>query len=206
MKHVGILKAAQVAVVALGVMGQASVFAAETYKFDKGHTEIRITWDHVGLSFQSARFLEFDGTIIIDKKDLAKSSVDVTIDMNSIKTTVAVFDKDIKSDKFFDVEKFPKATFKSTSIKQIAKSSVEITGDLTIKGITKSVTLDAELLYSGIHPLSQFLPQYKDATYAGFKARGQILRSDFGVGAFAPLTSDRIIIDINTELRRVEAQ
>lgn len=120
----------------------------------------------------------------------------------SIKTTVKVFDDELASPNFFDAVKFPTATFKSTSVRQVSKNAVEITGDLTIKGITKSMTLDAELLFSGAHPLGQFIPNYKDATYAGFKARGQLLRSDFGLGAFAPLTSDRIVIEINTELRK----
>ncbi len=202
MENMKILKTAQIAVVALGLMGSTSAFAAETYSFDKGHTEIRFSWDHVGMSTQSARFLDFDGTFVIDKEDPAKSSVDVSFDINSIKSTVVVFDKDLVSPKFFDAAKFPKATFKSTSVRQISKSSVEITGDLTIKGITKPVKLDAELLFMGVHPLSQYIPKYKDAKYTGFKAKGQVLRSDFELGAFAPLTSDRIVIEINTELRR----
>jgi len=202
MKNMSFIKTVQVTVLALGLMGSASVIAAETYSFDKGHTEIRFSWNHVGISTQSARFLDFDGTFVIDKDDPTKSSVDVSFVVDSLMSTVKAFDKDLMSPKFFDAAKFPKATFKSTSIRQISKNAVEVTGDLTIKGITKTVTLDAELLFEGIHPLGKFIPKYKDAKYTGFKATGQVLRSDFGLGAFAPLTSDRIVIEINTELRK----
>lgn len=206
MKYVELFKPVKTAIVVFALMGTVSAFAADKYSFDKKHTEIRFNWNHLGISTQSARFMGFDGTFMIDQENPNNSSVEVSFDSNSIKSADAGFDVILASPRFFDAAKFPKSTFKSTSVKQTGKSFAEITGDLTIKGITKSVTLEAELLFMGQHPLGKYIANYKGVTYTGFKAKAQILRSDFGLGEFAPLTSDRIIVEINTELRKAKPQ
>ncbi len=202
MQNHGLFKTGMVAMLALEFLRSTSALAAETYSFDKGHTEIRVSWNHAGLSMQSARFLEFDGTIVIDEDDPAKSSVDISLNVSGIKSTIEAFDNELKSANFFDLEKFPTITFKSTAVRQTAKQSVEITGDLIIKGVKKPVKLDADLIFIGPHPLGPYIAEYKGAKYAGFQAKARVLRSEFGLGAFAPLTSDWVDININTELRK----
>jgi len=174
----------------------------QTYQFDKGHTQIRISWNHVGLSEQSALFREYSGTVRFDKEDVSESLVNVTIDPASIDSGVPDFDAHLKSSDFFHVEEHPEVTFKTTKVIQTGKNTGRMTGDLTIKGITKRVTLDITLNYAGEHPLGAFIDKYKGRQAAGFKATGRVLRSDFDLGRSAPLVSDWVDIEINTELYR----
>jgi len=174
----------------------------KTYEFDKGHTQIRVTWNHVGLSEQSALFREYSGTVTFDQENVSNSAVDVTIDPASVDTGVSNFDDHLKSSDFFDVEKHGEITFKTTKVIQTGPNAGRMSGDLTIKGITKPVTMDIILNYSGEHPLAAFLEKYKGLKAAGFKATGRVLRSEFDLGRSAPLVSDWVDIEINTELTR----
>lgn len=176
--------------------------AADIYKFDKGHTEVRFLWNHVGLSTQSGEFHDVDGAVTFNREKLENSTVDVTIKSESIDTGVAPLDTHLKSADFFDVKKFPTITFKSTSVRQTGVDRGEVTGNLTIHGVTKPVKLDVSLLFEGEHPLAPFNKSYAGAPYVAFSGRTEILRSEFGVGRFAPLTSDVISIVIETEMRQ----
>lgn len=191
---------ALLAIMSIHVGGVAH--AADSYVFDKHHTQIRFSWNHLGLSNQSAQFKNFDGAVTFDQNAPDKSSVNVTIRTAGVATGIADFDKHLKSADFFDVEKFPEITFKSTKVVQTGTKTGRIFGDLTIKGITRPVTLDVVFNYAGPHPLGAFNAQYKDVYAAGFSARTSVLRSDFDLGKYAPLVSDRIDIEINTELHR----
>ena len=197
----GLLTAAALAG-ALGAFGSSVQAAQDSYVFDKGHTEIRFSWNHVGLSTQSGDVRDYDGTVVWDTENVQNSKVNVTLKVSSIDTGVPDLDKHLLSADFFDVEKFPEITFKSTEVKQTGVNRGRVTGDLTIHGVTKPVDLDVQLLFTGEHPLAPFIEAYAGAPYASFSARAELLRSDFGVGNFAPLTSDRIEIHIETEMRR----
>ena len=111
-------------------------------------------------------------------------------------------DEHLSSADFFEVAKFPEITFKSTSVRQTGVDLGAVTGDLTIHGQTRPVTLDVALNFQGDHPLAPFIEDYAGAPYAAFTASTAISRSDFELGMFAPLTSDRIEIVIQTEMRR----
>ena len=190
------------AVAALG-SGTAAQ-AAGTYNFDKGHTKILFFWNHLGMSNQSARFDDFDGTVVFDPEKLENSKVDVTIKTASVDTDVPAFDDHLKSADFFNAEKHPEITFVSTAVRKTGQETGQVVGDLTINGVTKPVTLDVTFNFMGEHPLSAFNENYKGAQYAAFSARTRVLRSDFNVGRYAPLTSDTVDIMIETELRKVE--
>ena len=172
----------------------------QTYQFDKNHTQIRITWNHLGLSEQSLRFADYSGTVTFDEADVSNSAVTVTIDPASVDSGVADFDDHLRSSDFFHVEEHQEITFETTEVVRTGPDSGRMTGDLTIKGITKPVTLDVQLNYSGEHPLAAFNDQYKGRQAAGFTATGRVLRSDFDLGRFAPIVSDWVEIEINTEL------
>lgn len=192
--------------VALGAIlfAASAANAADTFKFDKGHTEVRFLWNHVGLSTQSGEFRDVDGTVVFDPKKLAGSKVDVTIQAASIDTGVDRLDTHLKSDDFFNVAKHAVITFKSTAVKQTGVDSGQIVGNLTMNGVTRPVTLDVALLFQGNHPLAPFIKAYAGAPYVAFSGRTSVLRSDFNLGKFAPLTSDKIEIVIETEMRRTE--
>ncbi|QNN47777.1 polyisoprenoid-binding protein [Thermomonas brevis] len=165
---------------------------AGTYQLDPSHTDVLVQWTHFGFSQPSAQFGISEGTLIWDADDVSKSSVQVSIPVAAIDTFVDKLDEHLKSGDFFDAGKFPNATFKSTSVAAAGTNKLTVTGDLTIKDITKPVTLDVTLNGAGEHPMLK-----KQAI--GFSATGTIKRSDFGVGAYAPNVSDDVQLRITTE-------
>ena len=171
--------------------------------FDKGHTEIRFEYDHLAMSKQTGEFRVFDGEIKWNRKNIARSTVNVTIKAASLSTGFKPLDDHLKSADFFEVKKYPKITFRSKKIIQTGAEAGQIIGDLTIRDITMTVTLDVRLnRYYKAHPLAKLGPRYAGAPYAGFSARAQVLRTDFDVGRYVPGTSNKVDIVIETELRR----
>lgn len=166
---------------------------AGTYKIDNTHAQVRMTWNHMGLSRPGATFEQVDGTIHIDPANPEHSSVNVTIAASSVDTGVAALDKDFLGDKFFDVAKYPTITFKSTKVQTTGLGrEFTVLGDLTVKGVTKPVELRAVLNGAGNHPMMK-------VPTAGFSAKATIKRSDFGMGMFVPLVSDDLDVVITVE-------
>jgi polyisoprenoid-binding protein YceI len=118
--------------------------ATSTWQIDPNHSAAQFAVRHLGLSTVRGAFTKVSGTIQLDDKDVTKSSVDVTIDAGSVDTRVPDRDKDLRSDHFFEVEKYPTLTFKSTKVEQTEAGKLKVTGDLTIHGVTKQVVLDVE--------------------------------------------------------------
>lgn len=166
--------------------------AAGTYKLDPTHTDVLVQWSHMGFSNPSAHFGNVDGTLVYDATDVSKSSVEVTLPLSGLNTFTAKFDEHIRSADFFDAAKFPTATFKSTKVEAAGTNKLTVTGDLTVKGITKPVVLDVTVNGAGEHPMAK-VPS------VGFDATTTIKRSDFGVGAYAPAVSDDVKVRITTE-------
>lgn len=165
--------------------------APETYVIDDSHTYPRFSYNHLGFSTQVARFNNTSGKVIFDKQ--AKTgSVDITIDMKSVDTGFATFDEHIQAEDFFHTAKYPSATFKSTKVEFKGDQPSKIHGDLTIKGITKPVTLTVTSFQAMPHPM-----QKKDAI--GANAHTTIKRSEFNAGKYAPSVSDEVRIDIGIE-------
>ena len=173
---------------------------ADTYHLDPGHTEIRFFWNHAGVSEQSGRWDGVEGTVDFKADDLAATKVSVTIKADSVNTGVGKLDEHLTSADFFETSAHPEITFSSTSAVQTSAQGLQMTGDLTIKGQTQPIVLDVELIHQGTHPLGAFIPYYQ-GEWLGIRATGTMLRSEFGVGKFAPLTSDRIKLVINSEMR-----
>ena len=163
-----------------------------TYQLDPTHTAVLAQWTHFGFSQPSAQFGISEGALTWDADDVSKSSVQVTMPVTAINSFVAKLDEHLKGGDFFDAGKFPNATFKSTSVAAAGTNKLTVTGDLTIKDITKPVTLDVTLNGAGEHPMLK-----KQAI--GFSATATIKRSDFGVGAYAPNVSDEVQLRITTE-------
>lgn len=178
---------------ALGLASASAFAASETYTIDSTHTQTIFSWNHFGYSNPTANFDKIEGTITFDAADVSKSSVDVTIAIGSINSHVTKFDEHLKSADFFDVAKFPTATFKSSKVENgAAKETYKVTGDLTIHGVTKSVVIDAKLNAMSVHPM-------KKVPAIGFDGALTIKRSDFGIGNYVPNVSDEVKIHITTE-------
>jgi len=166
--------------------------AAGTYKLDPTHTDVLVQWSHMGFSNPSAHFGNADGTLVYDAADVGKSSVEVTLPLSGLNSFTAKFDEHLRSADFFDAAKFPTATFKSTKVEAAGTNKLTVTGDLTVKGITKPVVLDVTVNGAGEHPMAK-VPS------VGFDATTTLKRSDFGVGAYAPAVSDDVKVRITTE-------
>lgn len=140
---------------------------AADYKIDKEgqHAFVNFRIQHLGYSWLYGTFKDFDGTFTFDEKNPAADKVNVTINTNSVDTNHAERDKHLRSADFLNVAKFPQATFSSTSVKKEG-NDLDITGNLTLNGVTKPVTLDAKLIGQGSDPWG--------GTRAGFEAQGKI--------------------------------
>lgn len=175
--------------------------AADAYSLDPGHTQVRASWDHAGYSTQSLLFRQVSGDIAIDFDAPANTSLNITIPVSGIDTGVEAFDKHLASGDFFQADKFPNATFVSTSVEKTGDATLKVTGDLTIKETTKPITLDVMVNNSGEHPLGQFIDYYK-GEWVGVTATGTIVRSEWGLGFGAPITSDEVELFISAELKK----
>ncbi|MEJ1098363.1 MULTISPECIES: YceI family protein [unclassified Pseudoxanthomonas] len=170
-----------------------SVFAAPvTYKIDPNHTDVLAQWSHFGFSNPSAHFGKADGTIVYDAENVSASSVQVTLPLSGLNSFVADFDAHLRSGDFFDAEKFPAATFKSTKVESAGKGKLKVTGNLTIKDITKPVVLDVTLNKAGEQPMAK-------RAAIGFDATATVSRTAFGVGKYVPNVSDEVKLRITTE-------
>ena len=164
----------RLAAAACGLMLAAGTAKADTeaYKIDPAHSQVGFTIRHF-FSKVPGRFKTYDGVIMLDPKDLSKTSVEVTIDTTSIDTGNGDRDSHLQSPDFFDAAKFPKITFKSTSVTAQGDKKATLKGDLTIHGVTKPVSLDAEVLGFSADPWGNYR--------GGFEAKTKINRQDFGV-------------------------
>ncbi len=178
---------------ALALASTSAFAVAETYTIDGSHTQANFTWTHFGFSNPTAGFDNIAGTITFDADNPNESKVDVTIAIDSLNTHVPKLDEHLKKADFFDADQFPTATFKSTRVVAGAgKGDFKVTGDLTIHGVTKPVTLDARLNRAAVHPMT-------NQPTIGFDGSVTIKRSDFGIGAYVPNVSDEIRIHLTTE-------
>ena len=162
------------------------------YQIDPTHTATVFSWNHFGFSTPSANFSDIQGTINVDNAKPANSSVNVTIPLSSLNTNVKALDEHLKTADFFDAAKYPNIIFKSTKVQALGKNKYKITGNLTVKDVTKPVILDAVLNKQGVHPMTK-------AESIGFNATTSFDRSAFGVGAYVPNVGDKITVNITTE-------
>ena len=183
---------ATVAAAVLSLSLASAAQASDSYAFDPNHTNVLFHDNHFGFSSPSGHFGIKDGTLTLDEQDPAKSAVDVTIDTTSLVTGNPKFDEHIKSADSLDAGKFPTATFKSSKVEVTGKDTAKVSGDLTLHGVTKPVTLDVKLNKEGEHPMTK-----KKAV--GFSASTTVKRSDFGVVKYVPDVADEVKIEIEAE-------
>ena len=169
----------------------AVLAAPETFIIDGAHTFPRFSYSHFGFSTQLSRFNKTSGKIVLDR-EAKTGSVDVVIDTTSVDTGFDVFNGHIQGEDFLSTEKFPSATFKSTKVRFEGDKPVAVEGDLTIKGVTKPVTLTLTSFILQPHPMLK-----KDAI--GANATTRISRTEFGAGKYAPNVGDEVTIDLAVE-------
>jgi polyisoprenoid-binding protein YceI len=169
-----------------------------TWNIDLAHSAIHFSARHMVVSKTRGRFAKFSGSIQFDPKELSKGSVNVEIEPASVDTGDAQRDGHLRSPDFFDVEKFPKASFKSTKVTEKGEGKLSIVGDLTLHGNTRSVTLDATYDGTGKDPWG--------GERAGFSATTSIHRPDFGVNFNKALDTGGLLVGEKVELQlEVEA-
>jgi polyisoprenoid-binding protein YceI len=162
---------------------------AGTYKVDPNHTQVIFSISHFGFTDFSGFFSGASGTLQLDPSNPSASKLELSIPVSSILTTVPVLDDQLKAVQWFDVEKYPNATFTSTKVTPIGEDRATVTGNLTLHGVTKPVTLKAHLIGSGTNPLDRFFT-------VGFEAVGTIKRGDFGIKQYLPLLGDDVTLKI----------
>ncbi|MEJ7925282.1 YceI family protein [Sphingobium sp. AN641] len=162
-----------------------------SYTVDPGHTQIVFAYDHMGFSNNMGVISESTGTLTLDPKNPTAAKVSIDVPVTNIRTGIAKLDEHLAKPDFFDTAKFPKATFVSTGVKPDGATGADIMGNLTIKGITKPVTLDAEFYGAGKAPAMA-----GGKENIGFVATTTIKRSDFGMGYGVPMVGDAIELKI----------
>lgn len=172
-----------------------SVFAQTTWSADPMHSKFAFNVTHLGISDIAGLFKTFNMKATTNKADFSDAVFDLSIDAASIDTEVQMRDDHLRSADFFDVAKYPSITFKSTSIKKAGKDKYKVTGNLTMHGVTKLITLD--FWYRG----TVENPQSK-ATTAGFQVTGTLNRTDFNIGPNfpPPMISNEVHIKVDGEL------
>ena len=185
-------------VTALLLAAGAATASPVPYDLDPDHTQVVFSWTHFGFSHPAGRFDAFQGDFRFDPVDPTKSTLAVTIPIDSIDTGVARLDSHLKGPDFFDAVKYPTATFRSTRVERAGAHGLKVTGDLTLHGVTKPVVLDVVVNRIGPHPMG-------GRAAAGFDATTTLRRSDFGISNYVPNVSDEIAISITTETKARQA-
>jgi polyisoprenoid-binding protein YceI len=182
----------RIALVASLALAAAPLYAS-TYTIEPDYTQGVFRWNHLGFSNPAAQFSQGQGTLEFDPSNPTHASVQVTIPLSSLNTGVPALDEHLRSEDFFEVAKFPTATFRSTKVQQGAgKDRLRVTGELNLHGITRPVTLDVTILKVGSNPRTQL-------STVGFAASTTLKRSDFGLGAYVPQVSDEIQMQITSQ-------
>ena len=169
---------------------------AASYTIDETHAHAAFRVSHLGFSHTLGQFKEITGTLEFDEADPTASSVSVTINTASVDSANQARDEHLRKADFFNVEAFPTMTFTSTAVEVTGEKTGKLTGDLTLLGITKPVTLDVTFNQEGPHPFDP------SKIVAGFSASGEINRTDFGMAYAAPAIGETVELMIEVEARK----
>lgn len=166
---------------------------AMSYTLESKHSMGTIRWAHLDFAYPTAQFTQVEGTLDFDPANPTKASVLVTIPLAHLSSGIPDLDEDLRSPAFFDMARYPNATFKSTRVETTGMANqLKVTGNLTVRDITRPVTLDVTINKVGENPRLK-LPA------VGFEAMAKLKRSDFGLGKFVPQVSDEVTLHITTQ-------
>lgn len=175
----------------------APALASESYTLDSSHSQIVFSYDHLGFSTTYGMFSGFEGQIQFNAEDPAASAVNVSFPVKTMFTGWEKRDAHLFSADFFDAADDEMISFASTSIEVTGENTALITGDLTVNGVTKAVVLDTVMNQSAEHPMAK-------QPWLGFDATTTLVRSEFGLGAFAPFVGDEISVTISIEAMQAQ--
>jgi len=182
----------------IAALAMAATAAAQagTWQIDPNHTAAQFAVRHLGVSTVRGAFTKVSGSATYDPSDPSKTSLEATIDANSVDTRVEMRDNDLRSPRFFDVQKYSTITFHSKNVKVAGPGKLQITGDLTIHGVTKEVVLDVD------GPTEPIKDPMGKGQRMGASATTKINRQDFGVSSLSGLVGDEITITIDVEMTK----
>lgn len=186
-----------IALIAAMALSSTAAFAADKYTLDSSHSQIVFSYNHLGFSTTYGMFSGFEGEIMFDNDAPENSKVSVSMPVSSMFTGWEQREAHFLSADFLNAAENAIVSFASTGIEVTGENTAKITGDLTVAGTTKAVVLDAVMNKSGAHPLAA-------KPWMGFDATTTLLRSDFGVGGFAPAVSDEVQVMISIEAQKAE--
>ena len=166
-------------------------FAAETYKLDPLHTAVLWHISHMGFSTPSGKFMNVEGTLVLDRENPAASKVNVTIPITKVDSGVPHLDEHLQTKDFFDSATYPTATYTSSSVNLTGKDTAIVHGTLTMRGVSKPVDLKVKLNKLGVN--------FSKVPTVGFTASATIKRTDFGMGFFVPMLGDEVQLEIESE-------
>jgi polyisoprenoid-binding protein YceI len=169
----------------------ATIKAADTYKIDPVHSSVLFKVKHLGVSYVHGRFNDISGTVVLDKENAGKGSIDAAVKTESVDTHVAARDRNLRSPDFLDVKQFPEMTFKSKEVKKSGDDTFEVTGDFTLHGVTKPLTVKLTKIGEG--------KGMEDEYRAGGETQFTIKRSDFGMTYMLPGVGDEITVILSLE-------
>jgi polyisoprenoid-binding protein YceI len=179
----------------LATAADLSAVPSGNYQVDPTHAYVNFQYNHLGLSNPTLSFDDFAIDLNLDNADPSKSTVSVSIAADSIVTGSDIFKQHINSDGWLDTGGFPTISFESTSMEAAGDDMYKVMGNVTVKGVTKPLTLDVKINAAMNHPMS-------GKPVIGLDATGNLLRSDFGLGKFAPNISDEIALNISVEMNK----
>jgi polyisoprenoid-binding protein YceI len=175
----------------LGALGTAQHLHAETFTIDPVHSHVIYRAGHMGVSHSWGRFSDISGTVALDESNPEKSAIDITVKATSIDSGAAARDEHLRGPDFLNVKQFPTITFKSTQIKTIDPKTLEVTGDLTIHGVSKPVTLKVERVGTGKSPMG--------GSAVGLETTFKINRSDFDMKNMLNAIPDEVMLIVSLE-------
>lgn len=184
-------------IAAAGLAFLATPALADTYKIDTSHVYVGFEVDHLGFSTTYGRFNDVSGTIELDEENPENSSVEVKIDPASVDTGHAERDEHLRGADLLNTAEYPEMSFKSTGIERTGEKTGLITGDLTLHGVTRPVTLDTEFTRKGTYPMTE-----EKIEVIGFNATTTIRRSDFGMDKWLQMVGDELPITISFEAHK----
>jgi polyisoprenoid-binding protein YceI len=175
----------------------ASNITPGSYELDDTHAYLSFSYSHLGLSNPQIHFADFVANLELSGNDMSQSQVSITIDAASLDSAIPELDDDLKGADFFDVANYPEITFQSTAYEETSESSGRLTGDLSVRDVTKPVTLDVTINSAAMNPLNR-------REMIGFSATGILNRSDFGLTAYAPLIGDELSLLVQIEFEKTK--
>ncbi|WP_375464855.1 YceI family protein [uncultured Methylobacterium sp.] len=180
-----------------GVSTDPTQVRAGAYRLDPDHGKITWSLSHLGFSTYYGQITDVAGDATLDPRDPSRIRLTVTIGTGSVTGANPRLDAHLKAPEFFDTARFPTATFTATAVEPTSPATARVSGDLTLRGVTRTVAFDATFNQAGLHPV--------DKTYTvGFDGRAVVKRSDFGMDAYLPLLGDEVVVRLEGEFKAVE--